>query len=276
MEFSRQEYWNGSPFPSVGGLPNSGIEPRSPALQVYSFCLSHQGSPSKSRSKWDLESRLEVLGEVLGLTWNLFGVCALCQLITLSYSSCRMCLQSSDKWLSSLGVRVTGGPQESFRKVSFTANLWDLRPIPPQAMVSMGSCCFPLPFLLTQRTCTPMDAVFSLTSSPKVIYGLVPSSDSLWAEALGTPAYFKLLPGGSLPCACGLYLYSLRTVPQDRPKAEWQLSRLAEWHSQSLGEESQAQGQLAMGLSAFHMQWMQCMCRYMRVSVHADPGPIMT
>ena len=73
-----------------------------------------------------------------------------------------------------------------------------------------------------------MDAVFSLTSSPKVIYGLVPSSDSLWAEALGTPAYFKLLPGGSLPCACGLYLYSLRTVPQDRPKAEWQLSRLAE------------------------------------------------
>ena len=34
MEFSRQEYWNGLPFPSPRDLPNSGIEPRSPALQV--------------------------------------------------------------------------------------------------------------------------------------------------------------------------------------------------------------------------------------------------
>ena len=34
MEFSRQEYWNGLPFPSPGDLPNPGIEPRSPALQA--------------------------------------------------------------------------------------------------------------------------------------------------------------------------------------------------------------------------------------------------
>ena len=32
--FSRQEYWSGVPFPSPGDLPNPGIEPRSPALQV--------------------------------------------------------------------------------------------------------------------------------------------------------------------------------------------------------------------------------------------------
>ena len=32
MEFSRQEYWSGLPFPSPGGLPNPGIESRSPAL----------------------------------------------------------------------------------------------------------------------------------------------------------------------------------------------------------------------------------------------------
>ena len=32
MEFSRQEYWSGLPFPSPGDLPNSGIEPGSPAL----------------------------------------------------------------------------------------------------------------------------------------------------------------------------------------------------------------------------------------------------
>ena len=34
MGFSRQEYWIGLPFPSPGDLPNTGIEPRSPALQA--------------------------------------------------------------------------------------------------------------------------------------------------------------------------------------------------------------------------------------------------
>ena len=34
MEFSRQEYWNGLPFPSPGDLPNPEIKPRSPALRA--------------------------------------------------------------------------------------------------------------------------------------------------------------------------------------------------------------------------------------------------
>ena len=37
MEFSRQEYWNGLPFPSAGDLPDSGIKLRSPALQADSL-----------------------------------------------------------------------------------------------------------------------------------------------------------------------------------------------------------------------------------------------
>ena len=37
MGFSRQEYWNGLPFPSPEALPNPGIEPRSPALQADSL-----------------------------------------------------------------------------------------------------------------------------------------------------------------------------------------------------------------------------------------------
>ena len=37
MGFSRQEYWNGLPFPSPGDLPNPGIEPGSPALQADSL-----------------------------------------------------------------------------------------------------------------------------------------------------------------------------------------------------------------------------------------------
>ena len=34
MGLSRQEYWSGLPFPSLGDIPDPGIEPRSPALQA--------------------------------------------------------------------------------------------------------------------------------------------------------------------------------------------------------------------------------------------------
>ena len=44
MEFLRQEYWSGLPFPSPGHLSDSGIEPTSPASQMDSLPLSHQGS----------------------------------------------------------------------------------------------------------------------------------------------------------------------------------------------------------------------------------------
>ena len=34
MGFSKQEYWNGLPFPSPGDLPDQGIEPKSPLSPV--------------------------------------------------------------------------------------------------------------------------------------------------------------------------------------------------------------------------------------------------
>ena len=34
IEFSRQEYWSGLPFPSPGELPNPGIKPGSPTLRA--------------------------------------------------------------------------------------------------------------------------------------------------------------------------------------------------------------------------------------------------
>ena len=37
IEFSRQKYWSGLPFPSPGDLPNPGIESQSPALQADSL-----------------------------------------------------------------------------------------------------------------------------------------------------------------------------------------------------------------------------------------------
>ena len=45
MEFSRPEYWNGQPFPSPGDLPNPGIDPRSPTLQVDSLPTEPQRKP---------------------------------------------------------------------------------------------------------------------------------------------------------------------------------------------------------------------------------------
>ena len=44
MEFSRLEYWSGSPFSSPGDLPDPGIELRSPALQADALPSDHQFS----------------------------------------------------------------------------------------------------------------------------------------------------------------------------------------------------------------------------------------
>ena len=50
MEFSRQKYWSGLPFPSAGDLPNSGIKPRS-ALWADSLLSEAPGKPLRvSRS----------------------------------------------------------------------------------------------------------------------------------------------------------------------------------------------------------------------------------
>ena len=48
MEFSRQDYWSGVPFPSPGDLLDSGIEPWSPALQADSLPFE---SPEKAFSR---------------------------------------------------------------------------------------------------------------------------------------------------------------------------------------------------------------------------------
>ena len=48
MEFSRQEYCSGQPFPPPGDLPKPGIKPRSPALQTDSLPSEPPGKPSLS------------------------------------------------------------------------------------------------------------------------------------------------------------------------------------------------------------------------------------
>ena len=49
MEFSRQEYWSVLPFPSLGNLPNPGIEPGSPASQADALPSEPQEDIPKER-----------------------------------------------------------------------------------------------------------------------------------------------------------------------------------------------------------------------------------
>ena len=51
MAFSRQEYWSGLPFPSPGGLPAPGIEPRSPALQVDALPSKPPGNVKQDKKR---------------------------------------------------------------------------------------------------------------------------------------------------------------------------------------------------------------------------------
>ena len=101
MEFSRQEYWSGLPFPSPGNLPDTGIEPGSPERQADStvwatrifylmkhltfflfcgvcrvhYCLAHQmsvSSPPPHPLPQDNQKCLQLLSNVpLGITKSL-------------------------------------------------------------------------------------------------------------------------------------------------------------------------------------------------------------
>ena len=47
MEFSRQEYWSGLPFPSPGNLPNMGSNPDLLHCKQTLYPLSHQGKKAE-------------------------------------------------------------------------------------------------------------------------------------------------------------------------------------------------------------------------------------
>ena len=45
MGLSRQEYWSGLPFPSLGDLPDLGLKPASPEMSGGFFTIEPEGSP---------------------------------------------------------------------------------------------------------------------------------------------------------------------------------------------------------------------------------------
>ena len=61
--FSRQEYWNGSPCPPPGDLPNPGIKSVSPALQVSPEPDGRRAQPDRKNKVGDLWLGAEVGGK---------------------------------------------------------------------------------------------------------------------------------------------------------------------------------------------------------------------
>ena len=64
MEFSRPEYWSGLPCPPPRDLPNPGIKPRSPALQMDSLPAEPQGKPGTGKGF------NKIFGELNHHHWN--------------------------------------------------------------------------------------------------------------------------------------------------------------------------------------------------------------
>ena len=58
MEFSRQGYWSGLPFPSPEDLPNPGIKPRSPALWADSLLSEPLGKPNNDHDAYHIHFHL--------------------------------------------------------------------------------------------------------------------------------------------------------------------------------------------------------------------------
>ena len=54
MEFSRQEYWSGLPFPSPEDLPDPGIKPGSPELKADSLPTELLGKPRQCIKNRDI------------------------------------------------------------------------------------------------------------------------------------------------------------------------------------------------------------------------------
>ena len=60
LSFSRQEYWSGQPFASLGDLPDSGIGPGSPALQADSLPPGQPPGKPPHSSKWHLNAIAQI------------------------------------------------------------------------------------------------------------------------------------------------------------------------------------------------------------------------
>ena len=126
QEFSRQEYWNGLPFRSPGGLPNPEIEPGSPALQAdslpseppekpptYPTSLLHVHLPSNPNDTYLVtDAKVSVLSHLRVFAHTALCGCSTFSLSTWETSMCSLvprvaCLQTAT--ILFLKINLIGG-----------------------------------------------------------------------------------------------------------------------------------------------------------------------
>ena len=101
MEFSRQEYWSGLPFPSPGDLPDPGMESRSPALQADSL----PGKPLRRTQRASRFSKMKTMGRTQA------GVDA-CAFSLLAWNSLLPC-SNQELWMAMKQRNNSSGLQQS-------------------------------------------------------------------------------------------------------------------------------------------------------------------
>jgi len=69
MEFSRQEYWSGLPFPSPGDFSDPGIKCRSPTFQADSLPSEPPGKPHNIPNRKQLKQRDPAAEWIIGV-WS--------------------------------------------------------------------------------------------------------------------------------------------------------------------------------------------------------------
>ena len=80
MEFSREEYWGGLPFPPPGDLSNAGIKPASPASPSLAGKFFITELPGKSggillshKKEWNRKKILGLTQSLVGRIWGSVG-----------------------------------------------------------------------------------------------------------------------------------------------------------------------------------------------------------
>ena len=113
MEFSRQEYWSGKPSPPPRDLPDPGIKPTSPALQVDSLRLSHRGSPAKV---WK-QPKCPSTNEWIKKMWSIY---------TMEYHRKNEIMPFAATWMDLEIIVSEVSQKDKYHMISLICGIWNM------------------------------------------------------------------------------------------------------------------------------------------------------
>ena len=165
MEFSKQEYWSGLPFPSPKDIPNLGIKSGSPSWQADSLPLNHKGSPPKC---------FLFVGKMLQPPRPFPSSKGQIQTVTSQGREWMKKQRSSQETRVQWWRRVLAPPQRMYRTIQLWVLLQDLRPpprettpLPPanQRMVTLPSADLPPNLAYKTYSLKTLESLYFLSMS---------------------------------------------------------------------------------------------------------------